>query len=131
LASRYRWLEADQDYQTAIAPRAHDADQRHEAEQARLIAELRTLVPKDYYELAALFRFAIDEIKMGPRCDGGEFDMLQNVYDAFPCVLRDEKKTAKQEGMKNMLGFLNKRNDLAARLANDPEIFEQIGRGII
>jgi hypothetical protein len=101
------------------------------AEQEMIIAELRTLVPKDYYELAAFFRFAIDEIKMGPRCDGGEFDMLSNVYDAFPCVLRDEKKAALQKGMKNMREFLNKRTDLASRLAIDPEIFEQIGRGII
>jgi hypothetical protein len=131
LAARYRWLEADADYQTAVAPREQDADQRHDAEQQMIIAILRTKVPQDYFELAALFRFAIDEIKMGPRCDGGEFDMLLHVYDAFPCVLRDEKKTALQEGMKNMLGFLNHRTDLASRLAIDPEIFEQIGRGII
>jgi hypothetical protein len=69
-------------YKMAIAPRDRDADRCHEAEQGRIIAELRTLVPKDYFELAALFRFAIDEIKMGERCDGAEFDMLQNVYDA-------------------------------------------------
>jgi hypothetical protein len=92
-------------------------------------SELRTLVPKDYYELASLFRFAIDEIKMGPRCDGGEFDMLSNVYDAFPRVLHDEKKTALQNGMKNMLEFLNKRADVSSRLALCPEIMEQIGRG--
>jgi hypothetical protein len=131
LAARFRWLEADQDYQTAIAPRVCDADQRHEAEQQMIIAILRTKVPQDYYELAALFRFAIDEIKMGPRCDGGEFDMLINVYDALPCVIRDEKKTALQKGMKNMREFLNNRTDLASRLAIDPEIFEQIGRGTI
>jgi hypothetical protein len=130
LASRYRWLEADQDYQTAIAPRVRDADLRHEAEQQKIITEIRTLVPKDYYELAALFRFAIDEIRMGPRCDGGEFDMLQNVYDALPCVIRDEKKTALQEGMKNMREFLNNRTAVAFDIANYPEIREQIGRGI-
>jgi hypothetical protein len=110
LAARFRWLEADQDYQTAIAaPRERDADLRHDAEQKKIIAELRILRPQDYHELAALFRFAIDEIKMGPRCDGGEFDMLQNVYDALPCILRDERKTALQEGMKNMHEFLDKR----------------------
>jgi hypothetical protein len=133
LASRYRWLEADQDYQTAIAPRVRDADQRHDAEQERIIAKLRTLVPQDYFELAALFRFAIDDIRigMGLRCDGADFDMLSNVYDAFPCVLRDERKTALQKGMKNMREFLNNRTDLSSRLAIDPEIFEQIGRGVI
>ena len=67
LAARYRWLEADQDYQAALAPRDRDAGLRHEAEQQRIIAELRTLVPKDYSELAALFRFAIDEIRMAAR----------------------------------------------------------------
>jgi hypothetical protein len=127
LASRYRWLEADEDYQTAIAPRVCDADPRHEAEQQMIIAILRTKVPQDYYELAALFRFALDEC----RRDDLDLDMLQNVYDALPGVLRDEKKTALQKGMKNMREFLNNRTDLASRLAIDPEIFEQIGRGTI
>jgi hypothetical protein len=129
LASRYRWLEADQDYQTAIAPRERDADRRHEAEKQRIIAELRTLVPKDYFELAALLRFAIDELKMGGRCDGAAFDMLSNVYEAFHCVLHDEKKASRQEGMKNMHEFLDKRSGLSSRLALCPEIMEQIGRG--
>jgi hypothetical protein len=125
LAARFRWLEADQDYATAIAPHDADAGLRHEAEQDRIIAELRTLVPKDYYELAALFRFAIDGIQR----DGGEIDMLQNVSDALPRVICDERKTALQKGMTSMREFLNKRTDLASRLASDPEIFEQIGRG--
>jgi hypothetical protein len=130
MASRYRWLEADQDYQTAIAPRERDADRRHEAEQQRIIAELRTLVPKDYFELAALFRFAIDELKTGSRSDGAEFDMLSNVYEAFPCVLTDERETMLQQGMKNMIEFFDKRAGLSSRLALCPEIMEQIGRGI-
>ena len=93
LASRYRWLQADQDYATAIAPREADYDHRHEDEQDRIISELRVLVPKDYFELAALFQFAIDGIRMGPRRDGADFDMLQNIYDAFPLVLRAERES--------------------------------------
>jgi hypothetical protein len=131
LAARYRWLQADQDYQTALAPQENDYDHRHEAEQQMLIAILRTKVPQDYYELAALFQFAIDGIRMGPRSDGADFDMLQNVYDALPCILRDENEAALQKGMNNMREFLNKRTDLVSRIAIDPEIFEQIGRGII
>jgi hypothetical protein len=123
LASRFRWLEADQDYQTAIAPR--DADLRHEAEQERIIAKLRTWVPKDYFELAALFRFAIDEC----RRDDLDLDMLSNIYDALPGVFRDEKKAARQEGMKNMREFLNKRTGEAFDVASDPETIEKIGWG--
>jgi hypothetical protein len=98
-----------------------------------IIAKLRTLVPQDDYELIALFRFAIDEIRISMEFAGkdAEFDMLSNIYDAIPCVLRDEKRTALQEGMKNMLAFLNTRADISSRLAIDPEIAEQIGRGII
>jgi hypothetical protein len=131
LVSRYRWLEADQDYQTAIAPRGRDADLRHDVEQERIIAELRTLVPQDYYELAALFRFAVDEIRiaMGLRCDGADFDMLSNIHDALHGVLRDERKTALQEGMKNMREFLNKRTGAAFDVASDPETIERIGWG--
>jgi hypothetical protein len=131
LASRFRWLEADRDCQMALAPRVVDAGLRHEAEQQMLIDIIRTKVPQDYHELAALFQFAIDGIRMGPRRDGADFDMLSNIYDAFPCILRDERETARQEGMMNMREFLNHRADLALRLAIDPKIFEQIGRGII
>jgi hypothetical protein len=129
LASRYRWLEADQDYQAAIEPRDRDAGLRHEAQQQRIIAELRTKVPKDYFELRALLRIAIDKIKMGQQCDGAESDMLQNAYNALPGVLRDEKKTAVQKGMKNMREFLNRRNGTAYALASDPEMIGIIGRG--
>jgi hypothetical protein len=73
------------------------------------------LVPKDYFELAALLRFAINELKMGGRCDGAAFDMLSNVYEAFPCVLTDERETMLQKGMKNMLEFLDKRAGLSSR----------------
>jgi hypothetical protein len=131
LVSRWKWLEADQDYQTAIAPRGRDADLRYDVEQERIIAELRTLVPQDYYELAALFRFTIDGIRIGVtlRCDGADFDILSNIYDALPGVFRDERKTALQEGMKNMREFLNKRTGAVFDVASDPEIIERIGWG--
>ena len=132
LISRYKWLESDQDYQTAIAPRERDADRRHDVERQRIIAELRTLVPQDYYELAALFRFAVDEIRiaMGLRCDGADFDMLSNIHDALPGVLSDKRETARLEGMKNMREFLNKRTGAACDIANYPDIIEKIGAGI-
>jgi hypothetical protein len=131
LIARWKWCEADQDYRTALAPRDRDADRCHEAEQGGIIAELRTLAPKDYFELAARFRFAIDEIKMGPRCDGAESDMLLHVYDAVPSVLRDERESSRLEGMKNMREFLNRRTGTSYALASDPEIIGKIGRGII
>jgi hypothetical protein len=111
LMTRWKWLEADQDYQTAIAPRERDADRRHDAEQERIIAKLRTLVPQDYYELAALFRFVIDDIKicMSLRCDGSHFDMLSNIHDALFDVHLAERKTALQKGMINMRDFLRVR----------------------
>jgi hypothetical protein len=131
LVARWKWLEADQDYQTAIAPRERDADLRHDAEQERIIAKLRTLVPQDYYELAALFRFVTDEIKMGGslRCDGADFDMLSNIHDALFDVLCAERKTALQKGMKNMREFLNNRNGAAFDAAGDPETIQRIGWG--
>jgi hypothetical protein len=105
----------------------------HDAEQERLIAKLRTLVPQDYYELTALFQFMIDGIRIGVtlRCDGADFDILSNIHDALPGVLRDERKTALQEGMKNMREFLNKRTGAAFDVASDPETIERIGWGII
>jgi hypothetical protein len=125
LVSRWKWLEADQDYQTAIAPRGRDADRRHDAEQERIIAKLRTLAPQDYNELSALFRFAIDECLLGDL----DIDMLSNIYDALPGVFGDEREAARQEGMTNMREFLNKRTGAAFDVASDPEIIKKIGWG--
>jgi hypothetical protein len=54
LIARWRWLEADQDYQIAIAPRGDDVYRRHDAEQERIIAKLRTSTPQYSDELTAL-----------------------------------------------------------------------------
>jgi len=131
LTARWKWLEADQDYQTAIAPRERDADRRHDAEQERIVAKLRTLVPQDYYELTALFRFVIDEIKIveSLRCDGADLDMLSNTYDALFDVHCAERETAIQMGMKNMREFLKKRTDVAFDAASDPETIKRISWG--
>ncbi len=131
LITRWKWLEADQDYQTAIAPRERDADRRHDAEQERIIAKLRTLVPQDHYELAAHFRFVIDEIKLGGslRCDGADFDMLSNIHDALFYVHHAIRETSRQQGMKNMREFLNKRTGAAFDTSKEPNIMERIGWG--
>jgi hypothetical protein len=85
LIARWEWLEADQKYQTAIAAPECDADGRHDAEQERIIAKLRTLVPQDYYELAALFKFALAEIEVAEslRADRADLDMLSNIHGAL------------------------------------------------
>jgi hypothetical protein len=129
--ARWKWLEADQGYQTAIAAPECDADRRHDVEQERIIAKLRTLVPQDYYELAALFKFVLDEIEVGGslRCDGADFDMLSNIHDALFHVFLAERETALQTGMKNMREFLNKRTGAAFDVAHDLETIKKIGWG--
>jgi hypothetical protein len=131
LIARWKWCEADQDYRTALAPPERDADRSHDAEQEKIISKLRTLVPQDDDELTALFRFALDEIKVcySLRCDGAEVDILSNIHDALFYVLRAERETARQEGMKNMREFLNKRTVAAIATASDPEIMQKIGWG--
>ncbi len=131
LIARWKWLEADQDYQTAIAAPECDADGRHYAEQERIIAKLRTLVPQDYYELAALFKFALAEIEVADalRCDGADFDMLSNIHGALFDVLSQERETVLQKGMENMHEFLNKRTGAAFDVARDPETIKRIGWG--
>jgi hypothetical protein len=88
-------------------------------------------VPQDYCELAALFRFVIDEIKMGEslRCDGADFDMLSNIHDALFGVLCAERKTALQKGMINMRDFLNRKTGLAFDTSKESDIMERIGWG--
>jgi len=132
LVTRWKWLQADQDYQTAIAAPECDADIRHAAEQERIIAKLRTLVPQDYYELVALFEFVLAEIKVTGtlRCDGADFDMLSNIYGALFDVFREERETALQNGMKNMREFLNKKTSAAFAVARDDlDTMKRIGWG--
>jgi hypothetical protein len=128
LVARYKWLEADQNYQTAIAPPENDADDRHYAEQERIISKLRTLVPQNYGELAALFRFALDDIKIsdGLRSDRADLDMLSNIKDALSNVRYAERETARQEGMKTMREFLNERTADTFAFAKDPEVMKKI-----
>ncbi len=117
--------------QTALAAPECDADGRHYAEQERIIAKLRTLVPQDYYELAALFKFALAEIEVGGslRCDGADFEMLSNIHGALFDVLSQERETVLQKGMENMREFLNKRTGAAFDVARDPETIKRIGWG--
>jgi hypothetical protein len=124
LIARWKWLEADRDYHMALAPRDRYYD-RYDAEQEKIITKLRTLVPQDYSELATLFRFAIDDC----RGDDLDLDMLSNIHDALPRVLCDEMKAARQEGMKNMREFLNKRTGEAFDAAIDPVTIKKIGWG--
>jgi hypothetical protein len=130
LIARWNWLEADQNYRTAIADNGN-GDSSHNAEQERIIAKLRKLVPQDDDELTALFRFALDEIKVcnSLRGDGADVDMLSNIHDALFYVLRAERGTARQEGMKNMREFLNKRTGAVFDVATDPNTIERIGWG--
>jgi uncharacterized membrane-anchored protein len=87
-------------------------------------------VPQDFSELEALFQFALDGIKgEAPRHDGASLDMLTNACRAIFDVLRAERETARQEGMKNMREFLNKRTVAAIATASDPEIMQKIGWG--
>jgi hypothetical protein len=130
LITRWKWCEADQDYKTALAPPERDADRRHYAEQETIIAKLRTLVPQNYSELEMLFRFALDEIKGDAvRQDRASLDMLTNAYGEILHILCAERETARQEGMRNMREFLDKRAATSSGLASDPEIMQRIGHG--
>jgi hypothetical protein len=87
------------------------------------------LAPQDYNELAELFRFVIDGIKKGLslRSDGADLDMLSNIHDALFDIHCAERDTARQEGMKNMREFLNKKTGEAFDVASDPVTTERIG----
>jgi hypothetical protein len=130
LISRWNWLEADQNYRTALAPPERDMDRRHHAEQEAIISKLRILVPQNYSELEILFRFALDEMKGdASRQDGASLDMLENAWGSILPILCAERGTASQEGMRNMREFLNKRTGGVFDVASCPEIVERIGCG--
>jgi hypothetical protein len=130
LIARWNWLEADQNYRTALAPPERDADRRHHAAQEMIIAQLRTLVPQDYSELEILSRFALDEMKGdASRQDGASLDMLENAYGEILHILCAERESSRLEGMKNMREFLDTRAETSSLLASDPEFMQKIACG--
>jgi hypothetical protein len=131
LIARWKWCEADQDYQTALAPPERDADRRHDAEQEMIIAKLRICVPQNFRELEALSQFAINEIKLDNalRGDGADLDILINIVGALPDVVRSEQEISVHAGMQLMRRFLDKETVATFAYASDPEIIQKIRWG--
>jgi hypothetical protein len=130
LVARWKWLEADQDYRTAVADNGN-GDDSHDAEQEAIIAKLRKLVPQDFKELEALVEFVFHDCEIcgSVRGDGADIDMLENAHKSLPDIIRAEREISVHAGMQLMREFLSKETTAAIDYATDPEIMQKIRWG--
>jgi hypothetical protein len=100
LMARYKWLEADQVYQAAIAQTDEQSDKLigvHGAEQNKIVPKLAAQTPKSVEDIFLLLAFVVPSLKDGVRTDGHDMDIMQNVLNAFYSVWRDELAAVRKE----------------------------------
>ncbi len=107
LVTRWRFLEAEEDYQAAIAKTDEESDAlicQHGDEQYEIEMELSRLIPQDFNDVRELLEFAADMREGGFRTDGADQMMLKNVLESLPSVFGKTMDGARLEGAEKMRG---------------------------
>ncbi len=108
LATRWRFLEAEEDYQATIAKTDEESDAlicQHGDEQYEIEMELSRLIPQDFGDVRELLGFAIDMREGGFRTDGADQMMLKSILESLPSLLGDANEAARLEGAEKMRGY--------------------------
>jgi hypothetical protein len=82
LVTHWRFLEAEQAYQAAIAGTDEESEElicEQADEQYGIEMKLSKLIPQDFTEVCELLRFAIDMREGGFRTDEADQRMLRNI----------------------------------------------------
>jgi hypothetical protein len=106
LVARLRVLEAEKDYQAAIAGTDEENETlicQHENEQDEIEMELSRLIPQDFDEVRGLLELAIEMREGGFRCDGADQMILRNILES----LHNVTETARNAGMEEMRRTIN------------------------
>jgi hypothetical protein len=86
LVTRWRFLEAGQDYQEVIAETDEESNALVWGEQAEIEIQLATLIPKTFQEVSHLLKFATDLGEEGHLTNGADLMMLRNVYEGLQSI---------------------------------------------
>jgi hypothetical protein len=103
LVSRWRWLEADQTYQSTNAETEKEAGRLiavHYDEEKEIERELTTLIPETFEELCCLLTFATDMVEEGGcMVEHAEIDMLRNVRTGLSEAWRNDMEAERKKAV--------------------------------
>ena len=89
LVTRWRFLEAEEAYQAAIAKTDEESDAlicQHGDEQYEIEMELSRLIPQDFNDVRELLEHAVGMREGGFRSDGADQMILRNILESLPSV---------------------------------------------
>jgi hypothetical protein len=107
LVTRWRFLEADEAYQAAIAKTDEESNAligHHGDEQYEIEMELSRLIPQDFDEVRELLEHAIKLMDGGLLIGGADVMMLNNILESLPGVFGNTKEASRLEGAEKMRG---------------------------
>jgi hypothetical protein len=107
LVTRWRFLEAEEDYQAAIAKTDEESDAliyQHRDEQDEIEMGLSRLIPQDFNDVRELLDHAIKLMDGGLLTNGADVMMLKNVLESLPGVLGNTREAARLEGAEKLRG---------------------------
>jgi hypothetical protein len=103
---RYKWLEADCEYQSKMASTDEESSalsRIHDRERVMLSNSLAELRPKTMREVELLLEFVHASLGGGMRSDGMDIRIVANVLDSLIEVRRNIEKKARDEAYKESL----------------------------
>jgi hypothetical protein len=108
LLARYRFLEADQRHNAAIAETAEesgDAWSAHNKELDRIMDKLASIVPETFSEARDLLRFVLEEVTTcgGLHTDETELRIVENVADGLWGIRNNFAKAVRNDAYDLML----------------------------
>lgn len=120
LVARWRWLEADQTYQSARAETEEESDRLigiHNDEEKKIERQLATLVPESFLEACSLLDFATDIVaeRVPDQCD---IDMLRNARTGLLAARRNDMKAERKATVEKMRHSIHMLADIAGSHIN-------------
>ena len=101
LVSRWKWLEADQEYQAANAATDKESDELlgvHKKELDQIAEKLASANPETREDVCCLLEFVAPSFEDGFRSDGADVKIFRNVQDALMTVWNDNMQRYRDEG---------------------------------
>jgi hypothetical protein len=106
LFTRYKWLEADCEYQSKMASTDEESDALinvHNRARDKIESRLAELRPMTIREAELLLEFVRQSLEMGKRTDDMDIRIVANVRDSLIEVRRNIEKKARDEAYKESL----------------------------
>ncbi|WGJ16128.1 hypothetical protein QEV83_07765 [Methylocapsa sp. D3K7] len=105
LIARWKWLDADKNYQVDISTTDDECDRAadlHEREKAEILRKLIDKRPETFLECRTMLDYATNLVGHSDVEDDDIIALLKNVRNGLRIVQGDERRSAHKEGMEKM-----------------------------